>query len=154
MNGVTKLTTAEGITLITFGKIPADPRFVSDILTMVSAEGINIDMISLTDTQSGYNSLSFTVDDECFGSVLGVTARIKEKYPSVKPLVSSGNVKLSLFGEEMRTQPGVASTAIAAVAGAGADIRLITTSEVDISLLIAEPSTADAVSVLNDTFSL
>ena len=63
-------------------------------------------------------------------------------------------MKLSLFGEEMRTQPGVASTAIAAVAGAGADIRLITTSEVDISLLIAEPSTADAVSVLHDTFSL
>ena len=154
MNGVSQLNHTEGVTLITFGRIPSDTHFVSDILTMVSDVSINIDMISLTDTQSGYNSLSFTVEDEVFGDILQIAAQIKARYPSVRPLVSSGNSKISLFGEEMRTTPGVAAKAISAVVSVGADVRLITTSEVDISMLVAEPSVTDVMQVLQQTFAL
>lgn len=111
-------------------------------------------MISLTNTHSGFNSLSFTVSDSDLGAILAVTAAIKERYPSIKPLISSGNVKLSLFGEEMRNLYGVAAKAIAAVAATKTDVRLITTSEVDISLLIAESSLPDVVTVMKETFSL
>ena len=154
MNGVSSLNIAEDITLITFSKIPSEASFVADMLSMVSERKINIDMISLTNTHSGFNSLSFTVLDEDLGDILEVTAAIKGRYPSIKPLISSGNVKISLFGEEMREMYGVAAKAISAVSAVGTDIRLITTSEVDISLLISESSLTDVVSALQDTFSL
>lgn len=58
------------------------------------------------------------------------------------------------LGEEMRELYGVAAKAISAVSSVGTDIRLITTSEVDISLLIAEASLLDIIAVLKETFSL
>lgn len=54
----------------------------------------------------------------------------------------------------MRNLYGVAAKAIAAVAATKTDVRLITTSEVDISLLIAESSLPDVVTVMKETFSL
>lgn len=154
MNGVSSLHVVEEITLVTFSKIPSDINFVGDLLTMVSDRQINIDMISLTNTHSGFNSLSFTVLDKDLGELLEITAGIKNRYPAIKPLISSGNAKISLFGEEMRELYGVAAKAISAVSSVGTDIRLITTSEVDISLLIAEASLLDIIAVLKETFSL
>ena len=154
MYGVSKLVSTEGVTLISFSKIPSDTSFISEILTMVSDAQVNIDMISLSDTQSGYHSLSFTVDDSSFGDVLTLVGLCKQRYPSIRPLVSSGNCKVSLYGEEMRTMPGVAAMAISSVVSVGADIRLITTSEVDISLLVAESSMFDVIRVLEKSFAL
>lgn len=90
MNGVSTLNIVEEITLITFSKIPSDVSLVSDMLSMVSEKEINIDMISLTNTHSGFNSLSFTVSDSDLGAILAVTAAIKERYPSYQPLISAG----------------------------------------------------------------
>ena len=154
MNGVSRLTHTEGVTLITFAKIPGDTGFVSEILSMATEAQVNIDMISLNDTQSGYNSLSFTVDDSQFGDILALVGRCKEKYPSVRPLVSSGNCLITLFGEEMRALPGVASTAISSVVRAGADLRMITTSAEEINLLVSESSVFDVMHVLKKAFSL
>ena len=154
MYGVSSLNSTEGITLITFARIPSETGFISEIFSMCADAQINIDMISLTDTQSGYNSLSFTVDDSSFGDILNIVGNCKQKYPTVRPLVSSGNSKISLFGEEMRTLPGVAARAVSSVVSAGTDVRLITTSEVDISLLVAESSVPEVIAVLTKTFQL
>ena len=72
---------------------------------------------------------------------------------SIKPLISGGNVKLQLFGEEMRTTPGVAARAIAALAKAEAELMLVTTSEVDISLLVTKAHSESAVEELKKEFS-
>ena len=81
-------------------------------------------------------------------------AKIREDYPSIKPMVSSGNCKISLFGEEMREQYGVAAAAIAAVAKADTEILVITTSEIDISFLFTEANYHDALIALEEEFQV
>ena len=51
-------------------------------------------------------------------------------------LVSGGYSKINLFGEEMVTSCGVAARALNALAMAGIEVLLITTSDLDISLLV------------------
>lgn len=61
MNGVSKLTLTEDVSVITFNKLSAEPSNVAKILNQFSEEGINIDMISQTVPNSGEISLSLTV---------------------------------------------------------------------------------------------
>ena len=82
--------------------------------------------------------VSFTIDSKDLVRTLSIVQRFRVQYPNVRPSVSSGCCKIQLYGEEMRTRPGVAAQAFRLVSEQTGDIRLITTSEVDISILIAE----------------
>lgn len=70
------------------------------------------------------------------------------------PLVSGGYCKINLFGEEMVTSCGVAARALSALAGAGVEIVLITTSDLDISLLIHQQDEDAALEALRTAFEL
>lgn len=137
MNGVSKLSVCEDIALVTFNRIGADLKFISAVFTDFSKEGVVIDMISQSTPTGDLMNVSFTVAGADLVKVLALTNRYKAQYPNIKPLVSSGNSKLQLFGEEMREMSGVAAKAISTVAEMGASVLMITTSEVDISLLLS-----------------
>ena len=70
------------------------------------------------------------------------------------PLVSGGYRKSNLCGEEMVTSCGVAARALAALAGAGIEIVLITTSDLDISLLIRQQDEDTALDALHKAFEV
>ena len=55
---------------------------------------------------------------------------------NIKTIVSSGNCKISVYDQAMKNTPGIAAKVFAAAAKIETDIRIITTSEVDISLLV------------------
>lgn len=154
MNGVSKLTLSEDISVITFNRLPAAPAGVAKILNQFSDEEINIDMISQTAPNSGFISLSLTVFAEDLLKALALCNRLKETMPDLRPLVSSGNCKLQLYGDEMRTMHGVAAKAIDTIAASGAEIYLITTSEVDISVLVPRDKSYEAVAALKETFGV
>ena len=86
--------------------------------------------------------------------VLELIQKFTESYPTIKPLVSSGNCKIQLYGEEMRTLHGVAARAIEAVASVNADIVIITTSEIDISVLTTNACLDEAVAALEAAFQV
>lgn len=67
--------------------------------------------------------------------------------------MSSGNCKISIFGEEMRGTPGVAAKVFSAVSKVKADIRMITTSEVDISLLVVKADADMTVDAIREIFA-
>ena len=69
-------------------------------------------------------------------------------------LVSGGYSKINLFGEEMVTSCGVAARALAALDGAGIEIVLITTSDLDISLLIRQQDEDTALDALHKAFAV
>ena len=68
--------------------------------------------------------------------------------------MSSGNCKLQLYGEEMRSMHGVAAKVIDVIASAGEEIYLVTTSEVDISVLLPRDRVQEAVSALEKAFGV
>ena len=62
--------------------------------------------------------------------VLDILNHFREAHPSVRPMMSNGNCKIQLYGDQMRELCGVAASVVSAVAQSGADLMLITTSEV------------------------
>jgi aspartate kinase len=158
MNGVSKILALEGVAFISFKKIPSDIGFLAELFKSVADAGICIDMISQTSPLSGSVSVSFTFMESDMIEVLRVAKELGEKWPagtmSVKPIVASGNCKLTLSGEEMRTTPGVYARALAALAKAESELIQVTTSETEVSLLIPAHRLDSAQAALNEAFGL
>ena len=132
----TKITAYDDITLITLPDIPADNEFIYDIFEKIAERNIDMDMISLSPVQSEKTSLSFTINDEDLVNILSFTSKLEQG--SVRPVVSSGNCKISIDDEGMEHCPGVAAKVFRTVAASRAELRLITTSEAQISLLVTK----------------
>ena len=133
------ITTTDGITLITMPNVPADIDFVARIFKNIASLEINVDMISLTPPQGSNIDLSFTISDDDLGKLLAYNAERRSKgESSIQPVVSSGNCQISVCDKAMETTPGMAAKVFRAAAKASADIRIITTSEVQITLLVTQ----------------
>lgn len=154
MKGVSKINVTEDISLVTFNNIPRDLNLTAKILTEFSAQGINIDMISQSAPVGATANVSFTAASSSLLKTLEIINSYREAYPSIRPLVSDCNCKIQLFGQEMRDTPGVAAEAFSVVSGVSNEIMLITTSEVDISILLPRHSMQEAVDSLTAHFGL
>ncbi len=152
MKTIEKITLSEDVTLISLNDSPADIKLIAEIFNMTAQAGIDVDMISQTPPSGLHSSLSFTVNDEDFGKVLETVDELRHLNPELKISVSSGNAKIALLGESMRNQPGIAAKVFGAVASVNTDIRMITTSETDISLLVAKVDVENAVAAIKKVF--
>ena len=72
-------------------------------------------MISQTAPQSGAINTSFTAPAEDLPKLMELIGSFHRRHPEIQTLVSSGNVIISLYGDEMRHTPGVAAKAISTV---------------------------------------
>lgn len=154
MYGVDKITVTEDASLITFCKIPADLHLISDIFLKFSDADINIDMISQAAPKGDTTSLSFTASSEHLVEILELVNQFREEHPSIKPLIAGGNVKIQLFGEQMPYTAGVAAHALAALARSNIELMLVTTSEVDISILVTRAHFDAAMAALKEEFQI
>ena len=152
MNAVDKISVTENVTLISLNDSPADFKIVAQIFDMLSKAGIDVDMISQNPPQGKTQNLSFTVQDEDLVKVFETASKLRELHPELKLAISSGNTKISVFDEEMRNCPGVAAKLFTAIAETDAEIRMITTSEVDISVLVYSHDGDSVYSALKSEF--
>ena len=148
----TVISTIHGVTLVTLQSSPAKVSFVADILERIAQKGINIDMISMNPTHYSVTSLSFTILDDDLMKMISFTSELK-KETDIKALISSVNHKISVYDQQMKNTPGVAAKVFQAIAHCDADIRLITTSEVEISLLVSEADFDNVLMALEDEFN-
>ena len=106
------------------------------------------------DTGSVKNVMILSVPEgDDLGKILELSAKIRDLYPDVKLSVSNGNCKISVFGEAMKGQPGVAAKVFAAAAKANTDIIMITTSEVDISMLVPQSDLTATLESIKGAFN-
>ena len=137
MGANTVINTVDNITLVTLVGFPAQVDSIATILKSIAEYNINIDMISMAPTHGAFTGLSFTISDNDLVEVLAFTTKLK-KETNVNVIVSSVNHKISVYDPAMKNTPGIAAKVFDAIAGTKADLRLITTSEVEISLLVTE----------------
>ena len=147
MYGVSKITSQQNIMLITFPGAEYSAANLAEHLNVFACEGVVLDMICQSIPHGASVDYSFTANYSDFATVTGGRAQ------SV-PLISGGYSKLNLFGEEMVNSVGVAARAMSALSEAGVDISLITTSDLDISLLIHENDEDTALEALHKAFNL
>ena len=137
MSDSTVISTVDNITLVTLQDFPANVATIAKIFDAISRYGFKIDMISMAPTHGSTTGLSFTISDEDMIDILGFTSNLKRE-TDIDVIVSSVNHKISVYDPIMKNTPGIAAQVFNAISHTDADIRLITTSEVEISLLVTE----------------
>lgn len=144
------ITVSEDVSVVTFYNVPSDLSFMSVVFGELSKNNINLDMITKSVPVGSHTSISFTVSDSDIGTVLGLIPTFRQLSPDIKSTVSSGNTKIAVQGDFMRDCVGVAAKVFESASKTGAEIRLVTTSEVDISMLIDKSSEAGVVKAISE----
>ncbi len=140
--------TTEAVTIINYSDIPAGNNFIPNVFSYVASEGVCIDMISLTPPKSELVSFAFTVGDEDFPKLLGMAAALG----GFTPLISSGNAKITITSQDMISSAGFAATVFSALSSQGLSSLMITTSEDDMSVLVAGTDEDRAVEAISRAF--
>ena len=153
MYGVSKISNDQNIMLITFPDAAFSPDSLARHLQVFADLGIVVDMISQSAPHGTSIDFSYTTSADNFAAVMKALPAVKMDDGAV-PLISSGYSKLNLFGEEMVTCCGVAARALGALARAGIEVVLITTSDLDISLLLRSEDEDAADAALRAAFEL
>ena len=152
MKIIESIRVSEDATLFSLSDSPADISFIAGIFEKIAEAGIDVDMISQFLPNSSHAVLSFTVSDDDFGGVLEIATQLRAENKKIKISVSSGNCKISVSGAEMERRPGVAARVFKAAADAGCDIRMINTSETEISLLVVKADVDATVAAIKKEF--
>lgn len=140
---------------ITLHKVPDKPGVASAIFGPLADAGVNVDMIVQNVSEDGKTTdLTFTCTRGELGRALAAiedNAKVIE-YRDVTH--DSAVAKVSIIGIGMRAHPGVAQTMFRTLSDKGINIQVISTSEIKVSVLIAEEYVELAVRALHSAYEL
>lgn len=140
---------------ISLRRVPDRPGISAAIFGPLADNHINVDMIVQSVSEDGSKTdMTFTVAETDAQKAIQVLESAKDEVSYEIIQTDSGLAKISVIGIGMRSHAGVASTAFAALAGKGINIRAITTSEIKFSVLIDADYTELAVRTLHSVYDL
>ncbi len=140
---------------ITLQRVPDRPGVAAAIFGPLADANINVDMIVQNVSEGGDTTdLTFTVTKADLDRAMKVLSGRRAEL-NYKALVPDANVvKVSVIGMGMRSHAGVAQRMFKALAEKGINIQVISTSEIKVSVLIAEEYTELAVRSLHTAYGL
>lgn len=140
--------------IVSLSGLPLQIGIEGKILDKLGQEQIEIDMIGQNVSGEGNVDFSFTVQRRDFPKVLKIVQDLAEKLENVSIKTNAKVAKLSLVGIGMRSHAGVASTMFKTLGKAGINIKMITTSEIKISVIIEETHLENGVKAVHQAFQL
>ncbi|TCK87909.1 aspartate kinase [Natranaerovirga hydrolytica] len=151
---ITNLYVTQNVTLITLINVPSKIGSRADIFKSLAQADINIDMVSQTTPFKEEINISFTIDDEELLNAIQALKTFKGSIPDLRIEVNSNNSKISLFGDAMRHTSGVFAESLDLLVRANVDVKIVTTSEADISYLIYSSDESKALSILREHYNI
>ena len=141
---------------ITVVGVPDKVGEAARIFEALAAAEVNIDMVvqNVSAATTGRTDISFTLPREDGQTAMGALARIQDEVGYDKLLFDDQIGKVSLIGAGMRSHPGITATFFAALASAGVNIEMISTSEIRISVIVDERQIDTAVQATHTAFDL
>ncbi|MEY3943313.1 MAG: hypothetical protein RLZZ133_1003 [Pseudomonadota bacterium] len=140
---------------ITVAGVPDRPGIASKILGPVAAANIDVDMIIQNASHDGMTDFSFTVHRNELQKALAVLSEKVQPEIQARDISSDSQIcKVSVVGIGMRSHVGVASQMFETLAAEGINIQMISTSEIKISVVIADKYMELAVRSLHKAFGL
>jgi aspartate kinase len=128
------------------------PGIASSIFTALADANINVDMIVQTLANDGRTNLDFTIP---IGDLIKTKNLMEQFKNDVEKLnYNEAIAKVSVVGVGMKSHTGVASKAFSALANENINIKMISTSEIKISLVIDEKYSELAVRALHEAYEL
>jgi aspartate kinase len=139
---------------ITVQGVPDKPGTSLEIFSRIAAKHISVDMIVQNVGESGKADISFTVPQNELAAALEAV-RDADKIVGAEGITSDDSVaKVSVVGLGMARQTGVAQKMFRALAEAGINIQMITTSEIKISVLVSRDRAQEALRIVHAAFEL
>jgi aspartate kinase len=140
--------------LIAINGVPSRAGIEGQILGLVSDANIEIDMIAQNATDKETSDFTFTLHRKDYPHTLKIIQQLADQLGAVSIKGNPKVAKLSLVGIGMRSHTGVASKMFQALGSAQVNIQMITTSEIKISVVIAEDCLQKGVQAVHDAFEL
>jgi aspartate kinase len=148
---VSAVTHSEDEIVFALRGVPDEPGSAAAILEAVAGAHVSVDTI-LQNVARGSAEISFSVPREDAAAARRALARAQESIGTIEVEEISDLGKVSLVGAGMRSNPGVAARMFRTLAAEGINLRLISTSPIKISCLVARVDVDKAVRSLHATF--
>jgi aspartate kinase len=132
--------------------VPDTPGTAARILTALADKDISVDMIVQNVSQAGLADLTFSVSKTDLDKAHLITSEIAEELNAREVIADRNISKVSIVGLGMKNHAGVAARMFTALAYNNINIQMISTSEIKVSVAIAEKFTKLAVRVLHEAF--
>ena len=126
------------------------------IFRVIAGAGINIDMIvqNVSAVATGRTDISFTLPRADGQAAMSALRQLQSAIGFESLLYDDRIGKVSLIGAGMRSHPGVTATFFGALAEAGVNIEMISTSEIRISVVVDQKDVNEAVNAAHKAFEL
>ena len=140
---------------VTLLKVFDRPGVAAGVFGPLAEASVNVDMIVQNVSEDGKTTdLTFTVGQADLNLAVEVLETRKDEIGFHKIVADAKLVKISIVGVGMRSHPGVAQTMFNALAKKGINIKVISTSEIKVSVLIDEEYTELALKSLHSAYGL
>jgi len=139
---------------LTINGVPDQPGVASKILGPVTNANIEIDMIVQNISEDGCTDFTFTVHRNDYQTAYSLLENVSQELGAKKVVGDDAIVKISLVGVGMRSHAGIANTMFDTLAKENINIRMISTSEIKISVVVDEKYLELGVRSLHDAFNL
>ena len=141
---------------ITVVGVPDKVGEAARIFEALAATEVNLDMVvqNVSAAATGLTDISFTLPRTDGQTAMAALAQIQDEVGYDKLLYDDQVGKVSLIGAGMRSHPGITARFFAALASAGVNIEMISTSEIRISVIVSEAQVDEAVRATHTAFDL
>ena len=146
----------KGQSKITVVGVPDVPGTAAQIFTVVAKADVNVDMIvqNIAASNTHLSDISFTLPADEFKKAVDALEASKAKIGFESLQLNEKIGKLSIVGSGMKTHSGVSATLFGALAKAGVNIEMISTSEIRISVITDIAQVDEAARVEHNAFGL
>ncbi len=153
-NKVRGLAHDRNVAKVTLVEVPDRPGVARSVFEPLAEAGINVDMIVQNVGHHGATDLSFTIPRVELARAKRLLEPVVRDLGFREMTTDSAVAKVSIVGAGIQNAPGYAARMFGALADAGVNIEMITTSEIRITTMIAEDQVEVAVRALHAAFEL
>jgi aspartate kinase len=139
---------------IAITRVPHAPGVAHALLKPVADAAIEVDMIVVNAPRGDTVDLSFTVHRDDYARALALTGKAAAQYAGAAVAGDDRVAKLAVVGSGMRSHAGVAARLFETLGREGINVRLVSTSEIKVSVLVAEKDLERAVRALHAAYGL
>lgn len=141
---------------ITIVGVPDQVGKAARIFQLLAGQDVNIDMIvqNVSEVDTGATDITFTLPKADAAKATAALREVQAEVGFTELRYDDHIGKISVVGVGMRTHPGVTATFFDALAGAGINIQMISTSEIRISVVVSADSVDAAVQAAHTAFGL
>ncbi|MFP4520860.1 MAG: aspartate kinase [Fibrobacterota bacterium] len=139
---------------VTIKNVPDLPGVSAKIFGPLADNNINVDMIIQNVSDNNTTDVTFTLPEADLPAAKEILEKLKSETGATDATYDSDIAKISVVGIGMRSHSGVAAKMFRILSEAGVNIRMISTSEIKISCVVAKNNAEKAIKALHEGFEL